>query len=167
MKMVLHRRNVVVMAVLTSIVVGCATQLAPLYDKALVDGITAVNTDVMTLFASMAGGSVKGTYQERSDKYDKAIGTVDALAIQSAARPVPTNRGSEAANKWLEKRHVPPLTEGEIPSAIALREISKTIQKMRETDQKQGVTATEVSAFKNQVVIYMDQAVTYEAFLQR
>jgi hypothetical protein len=38
---------------------------------------------------------------------------------------------------------------------------------MRDVDKKQGVTAFEVAAFKGQVVIYLDQALTYENFLER
>ena len=57
--------------------------------------------------------------------------------------------------------------DSEIPSATALAEISKTIVKMRDTDQKQGVTGLEVQAFKNQVSVFLDQALTYESFLER
>jgi hypothetical protein len=45
--------------------------------------------------------------------------------------------------------------------------ISETLVKMRDTDKNQGVTATEVQVFKNQVAIYLDQALTYESFLER
>jgi hypothetical protein len=48
-----------------------------------------------------------------------------------------------------------------------MEEISKTMTKMRDTDKKQGVTEFEVRAFKGQVVIYLDQAITYETFLER
>jgi hypothetical protein len=38
---------------------------------------------------------------------------------------------------------------------------------MRDTDSEQGVTAIEVAAFKQQIAISMDQALTYEKALER
>ena len=38
---------------------GCATQLAPAYDKSVVDGLNAASTETMTLFAAASGGTKK------------------------------------------------------------------------------------------------------------
>lgn len=167
MSIVLRGFSIVLLALLTSVIVGCATQLAPLYDKALVDGITATNKDAMTLFASVSTGTAKDSFQGRADTYNKIIGSLDALEIQAKARPVPKTRTVDAVNKWLEKRGLPAVTDDDVPSATALNKISETLKKMRDTDRKQGITATEVQAFKNQTSIYMDQAITYESFLER
>ncbi|NHQ60582.1 hypothetical protein G9409_08275 [Chlorobium sp. BLA1] len=167
MKVILHRLNLAAFILLTSLIVGCATQLAPLYDKAIVDGITAANKDAMTLFASASSGLKPESYSTRTDIYNKIIGSLDALEVQAKARPVPKTKANEAVNKWLEKRGIPTLTNDEVPSATAIGKISLTLKRMRDTDRAQGVTATEVQAFKNQTVIYMDQAITYESFLER
>ncbi len=43
----------------------------------------------------------------------------------------------------------------------------KTMEKMRDTDKSQGITRTEVAAFKGQIEISLDQALTYEKALER
>jgi hypothetical protein len=162
-----HLLSVLVFSLLLTI--GCATQLAPPYDKAVVDSLNVVNTDAMTLFASVAGGTKKADYNARSARYIALIGKLDALVILAGARPLPQNNLTEIVNHTLEKRQTTPLVDdnSEIPSTHAIKKISETIEKMRATDEKQGVTATEASGFKNQAAIYFDQAVTYENFLQR
>lgn len=146
---------------------GCTAQLAPLYDKAIVDNITTSNKEIMTLFASVSNGTTSSSFQTRADNYNKAIGSIDALEIQTKARPIPKSDIVEAVNEWLSKRETDKITEDLAPSAIALKGISNTLTKMRDTDSKQGLTSFEVMAFKKQTSIYMDQAITYESFLQR
>jgi len=167
MKILLRRWNLAPWILLAALMVGCATQLAPLYDKAILDGITVANREAMTLFASASNGLVKESHGARADTYNKLIGSLDALEIQAKARPVPKTKNIVAVNTWLEKRGLPAVTDDEVPSATAIGKISATLKKMRDTDHKQGVSATEVQAFRNQVSIYMDQAITYESFLER
>lgn len=154
-----------VVAVLV-LVSGCAVKLVPDYDKALVSGLTASNTGIMQLFAATDSGTKHETFSHREDKYNTLIGNMDALRIQAQARPVPDNRITEAVNKLLQGRNSPKLPD-ELPSAFALTKISEILVKMRDTDKKQGVTRGEVQAFKNNVVIYLDQALTYESFIER
>ena len=148
---------------------GCTTQLSPSYDKAVVDGLNTTNTETMTLLASMSGGTKSADYSSRAPQYTALIGKLDALAILAGSRPIPKNKISDTVNKLLEKRDTDPIPEDDAtpPSAHAIQKISETIAKMRDTDKKQGVTATEVIGFKRQVTIYFDQAITYENFLQR
>jgi hypothetical protein len=146
---------------------GCAATLAPQYDKAVVEGLTATNTDAMEFFASACKGTIKESFDQRVAKYAYLIGHFDALEIQAKARPVPKNRVTDKINDVLSKRGVPIPDDSETPSATAMGKISVTFAKMRDTDQKQGLTPFEVEAFKRQVSIYMDQALTYESFLER
>ena len=146
---------------------GCATTLAPQYDKALVDGLTSSNTATMEFLASVSGGTQKTTFDQRKEKYSNIIGRFDALAIQAGARPMPRNKVVEAIGGLLSKKGIPVPDDTVAPSASAMTKISGTFAKMRDTDEKQGVTAIEVQAFKNQVSIYLDQAFTYESFLER
>ena len=146
---------------------GCATTLAPQYDKALADGLTSSNAVAMEFMASVAGGTQKTTFDQRKEKYANIIGRFDALAIQAGARPMPKNKVVDAISGLLSKKGIPAPDDTVAPSATAMTKISTTFAKMRDTDEKQGVTAIEVQAFKNQVTTYMDQALTYESFLQR
>jgi hypothetical protein len=152
---------------LALVLAACATQLAPSYDKALVDGMASTNKEVMFLFAAASSGTSKDSFQTRAESYNKAIGSADALEIQAKARPLPKTKVTEIVNKYLAQRGLPALTDDQIPSATALHKVSETIAKMRDTDKKQGLTKLEVEAFKGQAVVYLDQAITYESFLQR
>ncbi|NIW84999.1 MAG: hypothetical protein GWN09_00060 [Gammaproteobacteria bacterium] len=154
-------------AALVLLASACATTLAPNYDKALVDGLTATNMKLMEHFAATSAGTASDTFDKRESTYNNLIGRLDALVIQARARPIPKNYVTEKVNAYLEKRGVQILDGGDTPSATALEKISGTMVKMRDTDKKQGVTPFEVAAFKGQVVIFMDQALTYETFLER
>lgn len=121
----------------------------------------------MEFFAMVALGTKQSTYANREPYYNQLIGSFDALVTQANARFTPRNKVRQKANEALKKKGIPVLEEGEIPSATALERIYTTLVKMRETDQKQGVTLTEVQAFKGQIKIYMDQALTYENALER
>ncbi len=146
---------------------ACTTQLAPPYDKAIADGLVSVNQQAMTLFASVSSGTGSDSYVQRDNAYNTLIGALDALALQAKSRPIPKTSVNEKVKSFLSKRGVSLPETGDAPSAAALEQISITFSKMRDTDKKQGVTAFEVAAFKGQVVIYLDQALTYENFLAR
>lgn len=146
---------------------ACTTQLAPPYDKAIADGLVSTNQQLMTLFASVSSGTGSDSYSQRDSNYNAIIGSLDALALQAKSRPVPKTSVNEKVKAFLNKRGVNLPEPGDAPSAAALEQISITLAKMRDTDKKQGVTAFEVAAFKGQVVIYLDQALTYENFLAR
>jgi hypothetical protein len=138
-------------------------KLAPEYDKAIVDGLVSVNQKMMQFFAATSSGTTSVTYEKRENTYNELIGSVDALAIQAEARPAPTNDITSLF--W--SGSATELNDNVKSSVFALNKISETVTKMRDTDKKQGVTATEVAAFKGQTVIYLDQALTYESFLKR
>lgn len=78
--------------VITIAIAGCATQLAPQYDETLVTGINDVNKQIMELYASTSMGVARETFPNRVDQYNKIIGKLDALALQSANRPVPETK---------------------------------------------------------------------------
>nr|WP_315477171.1 hypothetical protein [uncultured Undibacterium sp.] len=160
-------QNILLLQVL--FLVGCATQLAPAYDKNVVEGLNSSSIDAMTLFAAMSSGTKAQDFATRADRYANLIGRLDALALAAGARPLPKNKVTDSINQFLEKRGTAVLSDDDAtpPSAHAIRQISVTLSKMRDTDQKQGITAYEVIAFKGQASIYFDQAITYENFLQR
>lgn len=157
-----------VMVVFLSLV-GCATQLAPPYDKTVAEGLSTSNTETMTLLAATSQGTDKSTFSSREEKYNTLIGKLEALALSAGARPMPKNKGTDAISKLLEKRGGKPIDDDDStpPSAHSIKKVAETLAKMRDTDKKQGITAYEAQAFKGQIVIYFDQAITYENFLQR
>lgn len=156
-------------ALLVWFLVGCATQLAPAYDKSVVDELNATNVEAMTIFAAAAGGTKPDTFKAREEKYNTTIGKLDALTILAGARPIPGSKTTETINRFLVKRGHGGLLEDEAtpPSAHAIERVARTVEKMRDTDKVQGLTKTEVEVFKGQAVTYLDQAITYENFLKR
>ena len=56
---------------------------------------------------------------------------------------------------------------GDYPSAFAFEQIAVTYKKMKETDRERGLQPIVLQAFKGQIEIYLDQAITYESFLKR
>lgn len=155
--------------VVAFLMVGCVTQLAPPYDKAVAEGLSNTSPEVMTLLASISNGTNKSTFSTREEIYNKLIGKLDALVILAGARPMPKNKVTDTINRLLDVRSGEALEDDEStpPSAHAIKKISETLAKARDTDRKQGLTAYEALGIKGQVVIYFDQAITYENFLQR
>ena len=146
---------------------ACVARLAPNYDKAIADGLVTTSQQLMTHFASTSSGTSASSFAQRDATYSSIIGNLDALALQAKSRPTPKSSVGDKVNEYLAKRGINLSGSGDVPSAAALEQISITLTKMRDVDKKQGVTAFEVAAFKGQVVIYLDQALTYENFLER
>lgn len=163
----LHSRQPLILMALIFMLTGCATKLAPNYDRALVEGLTKSNMAVMGFLALVSEGSQKDTFDQRKKQYANLIGRFDALEIQAKARPVPKQPIIDKMNDYLSKRGIPIPDDSDTPSASAIAKISETLVKMKDTDQKQGITTFEVQAFKNQITVYLDQALTYESFLDR
>lgn len=154
---------------LIAVLNACTMPLAPAYDKAVSEALNAANTDAMTLFASLSLGVQKQDFPHRAEQYAQVIGKLDALAISANARPVPKNAVTDKVNAVLDKTLPATIesSDARLPSVVAIRKITETVIKMRDTDLKQGLTTYEVIAFKQQASIYFDQAITYENFLQR
>ena len=167
MKLVKTNLYQAALVLLIAFMAGCAVQLAPRYDAALLDGITETNVTIMKLFASVSDGTDQATCAERVDTYNSVIGSVDALALQSRARPLPENPVIDRVNEHLDARGIPPLAGDVAPSADSLDQVSIQLVKMKEVDCKSGLGKGAVAAFKNAVIISMDQAITYESFLNR
>lgn len=149
------------------ILAGCASQLAPKYDAALFEGLADTNVNVMELFASVSNGSVTSDCRERGDHYNSVIGALDALIIQSRARPVPDNSVVDKVNTALISRGLPAVNIDDVPTAYSLEQAAKQVTKMRQLDCSAGLKPGAISVFKNAVIISMDQAITYESFLDR
>ena len=156
---------------LVLLVAGCTTQLAPKYDQAIADGLTSVNKDIQTLFASVQGGVTKDSYPDREQTYAQIIGSLNALEIQAKSRPVPDSIDLAKINSALTAAGVRPFAEDKnftsIPSARAIHDTADTMAHMRDADKSGGLRGAEIPTFQNQANTFLSQAIAYETFIKR
>lgn len=145
---------------------SCEVTLAPAYDQAIVEKVTASSDLAMRFFAEVDGGTITESFGVREPIYNTLIGAFESLKLQARARPVPNNVALEKINELLQSKGSGAIT-GEYPSAFAFEQIATTFKKMKETDRESGIKPLALQAFKGQVEIFLDQAITYESFLKR
>ena len=145
---------------------SCEATLAPAYDQAIVEKVTASSDLAMRFFAEIDGGTERESFTDREPLYNILIGAFESLEIQARARPVPKNMALDKINEMLQTKGSSNIT-GEYPSAFAFGKIADTFKKMKDTDRQNGIKPLALQAFKGQVQIYLDQALTYESFLKR
>ena len=149
-----------------ALLLGCQATLAPAYDRAIFEGVTENSELAMRFFAEVDGGTDSDSFFVRQSTYNQLIGAFDSLKLQAKARPVPNNMAMDKINKLLQERGSSAIT-GDYPSAFAFGQIAETFKKMKETDREKGIKPLALQAFKGQVEIFLDQAITYESFLKR
>ena len=151
---------------------SCAVSLSPKFDQNIIDELSASSTEAFQLMAAVTEGTSASDFSKREDEYNSVIGSLEALQLQMEARPMPKNKILEKTlgkvNQRLQQRGMQtvPATDT-APSATAVKHIIENMVKMKATDKRQGVTATELKAFKGNVQLYLDQAVTYESYLNQ
>ena len=162
-------RVAIVWTILLSVVVSsCAVRLAPTYDRSIVDGLTTVNVQTLTLFASVSSGVTSATFANREGTYNDVIGKFDALRIQAAARPTPRSLAAQIFGSGPNSDTAPKNIEVlEAPTPAVIATIVRTITTMRDSDKASGLTPTVVSLFKGEFEISIDQALVYEKALER
>ena len=154
------------LSLLLFLLVGCQASLAPEYDKAIVEKTIATSETTMGFLEKVARGTRVEGFKTREDQYNQLIGAYDALNLQASARPVPKSVALDKINKLLQTKGSGSIS-GDYPSAYAFEKIAETLRKMKKTDREKGLGPTAVQAFKGQIAIYLDQAITYESFLKR
>lgn len=145
---------------------ACKTTLAPAYDQAIVDKVTQSTDHTLQFFASVAGGTATDDFFARLPIYNELIGNFEALELQARARPIPDNVALDKINEILQTKGSGGVS-GDYPSAFAFGKIADTFQKMKEADAEKNLKPIVIQAFKGQVLIFLDQALTYESFLKR
>ncbi len=148
------------------VVCGCEATLAPAYDQAIVESVTENSELAMQFFAEVDGGTERESFLTRQATYNKLIGAFESLKLQAKARPVPKNVALDKINELLQAKGSNAIT-GDYPSAFAFDQIAETFKKMKQTDRENGIKPLALLAFKGQVEIFLDQAITYESFLKR
>ena len=144
----------------------CTTSLAPKFDELIFQDLSSSSEEVLSFFASVENGVEANSFKDREANYNQLIGKFEALELKTRARPIPANSVLEKVNKAIEIRSGTAIT-GDYPSAYAMGEVAKTLKMMKKTDAQEGLKVIVIQAFKNQVLIYLDQALTYENFLNR
>jgi hypothetical protein len=150
---------------------SCAVSLAPRYEQEIVDDLSVASNEIFQLTASLSPKASASDYSKRESDYNKVIGRIEALEFQIKARPIPKNKQVESiihkVNEHLKAKGISTLINvNDIsPSATALKNIRENIEKMKEIDQQQGITKTELKVFKGFIELYLDQALTYEKYL--
>jgi len=158
---------ILVLYIFLAILISSCTQLAPRYDAKLYSDLTEVNAELMQFFSSVSHGTSKDSYKERNQNYHSLIGKIDALIMQSNTRPTPNKDTLEEINNYLNSKGTNIVFEAEPPSVASLESVSSSLNRMRKEDEDKGLRVTAVALFKNEIVISMDQALTYESFLNR
>jgi hypothetical protein len=152
---------------------GCVVSLSPKFDQSIVDNLSSSSVDVFQLLAEVSGGVPSNTHSTREPKYNDDIGKLEALKLQINARPLPHNKTVDKiisqTNERLRQRGVATLiTAGDTaPSATAVQQIINNLNKMKTDDASSGLTADVVKVFQGFIVLYYDQALTYERFLNK
>ena len=148
---------------------ACAAQLAPNFDRTILDGLNKTNEDAMTLFSRVSAGTTKQTFATRSAAYDSLIGKVDALKLQASVRPAPQPNavvsGFLARTTSGDRQATASLPSAPTPDILA--RMGKAFTLMRDTDRAQGIKPAIVGAFRSEFEILMEQALTYERALER
>lgn len=149
---------------------GCAVSLAPKFNQSIVDNLSSASSEVFQVLATASDGTKKDDYNTREQLYNHAIGNLESLNLQISARPIPQNKITTKiiiqVNEHLKQKGIAPIDLSQsTPSATAVENITANITKMRDTDKLQGLTKLEVQAFKNNIQLFLDQALTYERFL--
>jgi hypothetical protein len=150
--------------------VGCAASLSPQYNQAIVDNLSSATKETMRILTVASGGTKSNDFSTREAGYNSAIGILEALKLQIQSRPSPKSKTLDTilkkVNERLKARGLPEVKDIN-PSLKAIEQISANISKMKEVDKIQGVTKEEVDLFKGSSILFFDQALTYESFLNK
>jgi hypothetical protein len=171
-KTIFNFPGVVLLLSILLITTRCAVSLAPRFDQGIIDNLSITSTEVFQLLSEVSDGTTNADFNKREEEYNQVIGKLDALALQINARPVPDNKTVDKiiskANSSLQKKGTTLISVNQTaPSATALKNVTANVTKMKQTDKLQGITATEALAFKNNIELFFDQALTYERFLNK
>jgi len=148
---------------------GCAIQLVPDYDQALLDGLNDANTEALTLFAQVESGSPADEFPSYARDYAREIGKFGALRQRAQSRYVPP-----LASRLAEKKIIRDFCASESnptgclnASPESIGEILSGLRTMRDLHRQRGLENGAVVAFRNRYDIQIDQALTVENALKR
>lgn len=151
------------------VLAACTIQLVPGYDQALVEGLDKTNTEALTLFAAVEGGSPKTEFGNYEEKYADVIGSFDALHQRASTRQVPP-----LAKRLARQRIVQDFCNSASDPASCLNvtpgslgQVLSTLRRMRDTHKSSGLAPDIVQNFRNAYNPAIAQVLTVENALKR
>jgi hypothetical protein len=145
---------------------ACTIQLVPSYDQALVEGLDEANTEALTLFAAVEGGSPKEKFPEFEDEYAETIGKFDSLQQRAANRQVPP-LATRLAKVNFVRDFCPNATSCVNASPASLSRVLKVLRDLRDEHRSMGLQADTISPYRRDYVTAIGQALTVENALKR
>lgn len=158
--------RIIAIGLALSFAVSCTVKLAPSYDEKIATGLTTALKESLILFAALEEGAPAESLPARKTACNSLQGTLEALRIQLKARPVPDTKYLDNAKKLLRERGLD-AGSGNDPTDGALRGLLGIVAEIKRLDNAQGLSKTIVAAHRNAMILYFDQAITYESFLKR
>jgi len=137
---------------------GCLATSSVRYDASLVNKLHQASLQTFTFFASIEDGTQPKYFLERKEQYFTLIGQYESLEILANSRPFYQKSSTGTAPRTAE--------DNQLPSVTALQHLCTTLTHMKNTDQQQGLTKTEVAVYKLQTRTYLDQIITFEQHLK-
>lgn len=148
---------------------ACTIQLVPSYDQALVEGIDETNTEALTLFASLEGGSPKDKYPDFAEKYSETIGNFDALQQRASNRQVPPLAKRIARQKivrdFCNSATDPTSCLNVTPQSLGV--VLSQLRRMRDRHKASGLEPDTVQLFRANYDTAIAQVLTVENALKR
>ena len=157
-----ERARLAARALLALLCTACSVQLAPRADAELAAALRATNRDVQVLLQQLRA-SAPGPCATRRDDYAALIGRLHALEMQASARELPP---ASRLARLVDRVDADPAFSA-APSARALRGAAATLEQMQLVDCAGMLRGTALSAFALQADVFLAQALTYEAALER
>jgi hypothetical protein len=142
---------------------ACNATLAPGYDPELVSDLNAANEQALILFSEVSQGASTARYAALAPTYDALIGKFDALRLRAAAREVP-DLGREIGARLCSDDDDPSGCVNASPGS--LEAIVENFQKMKQNNQKNGLTPLEVKGLKNAYETSIEQVLLVETSLK-
>jgi hypothetical protein len=162
--------SVIAFLAVALVLAGCGIRLAPNYDRDIIDGLARTNEDALTLFASVANGAPPGSYPRRVDAYNALQGKLESVGAMVKARGTPQPPATGVAllgvvgvqnAQQQADQYMQPSTGPNIEAMIRI------VNLMRNDDSRGKLSALSVMTLKNNFSAEMNQALTYEKFLNR
>lgn len=164
---------------------SCAAHLMPGYNEQIVEGLNELSQQSILLCIADSNGLSAKNYLSKEAMYNETIAKTKSLIIQCSSRPMPSNTFVKKLNKKLNADQAQAAVSGnskknneettsaeidfnsELPSVTALKGILSTVEKIKEIHSKGDVSPLVLEGLENQLIIYLDQAITFEQYLKR
>ena len=165
MQVSLMRSMFLLILVVSPLVNGCIS-LAPPYDQKITETLQTTSIEIMQVMAAVSDGADSTTYKKSEEKYNAVIGKIDALKLMIDARPLPKGKIIDKINAEMKKRGFSWATDTS-PSSDALEHIGENLRMVKASHKANSLNATEAKLFRTNIVLFLDQAITYESILKR